>query len=141
MKKINKGEQEQLSKLATKANGAVDELNDLVGELESKLNAVCDQFNDEHAAKIEKLIETYNESTEQYIKTLLAQEEKLTDYYDSRTEKWQESPRGVAYSDWLYDIKEAAPEVECVYEGDVPVNSIELKRLDLITLPLSEPQE
>lgn len=93
MKKINKQQTEELYKLAGFVDDCHDEIMELVLQLNEKLEAYrncADEFKS-------------------YVETLA---DEAQEYFDERSEGWQESENGTSYSEWIDAIRSSVDDLE-----------------------------
>lgn len=109
MKRLNKG---QLLEISV----AVDACAEACGEVEAAVEA----YNKALEAPREALLSAvagYNEKIEDLKAMYLDLAQQGRDYFDDRSEKWQEGDAGQAYNEWLEQLEN--PEIESV-EIDLP---------------------
>lgn len=77
-------------------DGYAEQLRELRGKIEDQFRVL----NEETFKPINDLIGQYNETLEEARGFIEDLANTMTEYYDARTEKWQEGDAGSAYADW-----------------------------------------
>lgn len=104
-------------------------IDDLVATLEDEASAVraaIEAYNevlDEHRAKIDAACFDYNNAASELRDIIAELAQEAGDYFDDRSEKWQESAAGEQYAAWKESLESAAAEIP---EAD----EIELQEID-----------
>ncbi len=133
MKKLNK--QQQLE-----VDAAIESCQQARGQLESAIQSFNDKLEEERGA-VEERLGTYNEKLAELKGIYEAAGEEARNYYDERSERWQDSDVGIAYSEWA-DTLESPDELDDL-EIDFP-DPLEVELPDFSDtewLPAPEPEE
>lgn len=100
MNKINKKDSDSLSALHGALESERTKYNDLVSDLNARIKAVVDEFNQEHEAQITSVDESYRSIKEQLFDLAKVQVDKMAGYIAERTEKWPSTESGEKFLDW-----------------------------------------
>lgn len=98
----------------TKADQAA--IADKIGDIRQLLG----EFNTAKQAAIQAMddvVRAINEKREELHELLDGAAGSAEEYYDEKSEKWQEGDRGSAYSDWKDELRRIADEVESEIEA------------------------
>lgn len=114
MKRITKAQQENIDKAISEATKAEE---DLVSAIEE-----YNQHRDEIVSVVEQALETYNDKLIAIKDVYEGIAEEARNYYDERSEKWQEGDAGTNYNEWV-DALEAVEfdEVELDLPDELPM--------------------
>lgn len=110
-----------------------------------KLQELIEQYNEflnEWRPKAEAVLAEYNTNLNEMRSVYEEAAEEAQDYYDGRTEKWQDSDRGQAYASWISDLENPElDELELDLTG--PIEDVEFPDWDDTEswLPANEPGE
>jgi len=134
MKRIDKSTSLELAALLTAASDAADELDTAI----NKYNDAITPFADE----VREALTSYNNARADLVARYQELGSDARDYYDERTERWQDGENGQQYLRWVeafeeFDIDEATL--------DLPENGLELPNevpaFDSLELPADDPND
>ena len=119
MKKIPVKTLRKIEDLLSTIEDSASEIEDANSEIEDALSILEERFEER-----EEQIIRYNQTREQVLELVEELTSKMDDYYHDRSDKWLESDKGEAYSEWKEAwacLEDLIPEAEeC--EGDCSVD-------------------
>jgi methyl-accepting chemotaxis protein len=111
MNKLSKAdiaERDRLTSLVQQKLGAV---NDAIGEYNSKVKELEEPVN--------KAVEEANQAIDEANQWMANMHEQMDAYYMDRSEKWQESEKGMLYSDWKDKFAEEMEQMEMTFPDEL----------------------
>jgi hypothetical protein len=101
-------------------------MNKISSKEQDKLNKLKAEFQKKRAAAETALIEMAGAGHEAkaFIEDLAS---SAREYYDGRSEKWQEGDKGVAYDEWVSKLEECADAYD--HSGDDEAEDLEYSRI------------
>jgi hypothetical protein len=117
MNKLNKVQLAELVKFR-------DELEELKGALELEVEEYNSTMNSAWA-KVEKRIIDLNEKIVEADQWRADLASEMQDFYDEKSEKWQEGERGCAYQEWISEWESDLSEVEMEAPEDVDMPDVD----------------
>ena len=79
-----------------------------------------------------QILESMKSAAMEAVDTLKCKLEELAqtaqEYYDDRTEKWQESPKGESYYEWMYNLEEKQREVKTMVDEIIAIEFDDIKK-------------
>ncbi len=109
MKKLTKEQQALIDASIVALSKDRDEITELIEEY--------NEFVNEWGEKLEKKIEEYNDNINDLRGVYEGIAETAQEYFDERTENWQNSDNGQAYQEWINDLENPAVED---FDFDIP---------------------
>jgi chromosome segregation ATPase len=106
MLKLSKDQQKKIEDLRTRWTAAREQLDSEQDDANEKIGAIEAAVN-EKIADLNALVEEANSLREEI-------EADAQNYYDEKSEKWQEGERGSAYNDWISSWQDEVEEIETV---------------------------
>jgi len=98
MRSISKAQQQDIEKAINACSATAQRLEDAIEEYNAAMAP--------HRERIEAALEAYNETVTDLRSTYTDIASAARDYYSDRTEKWQESEAGQAYSEWADQLED-----------------------------------
>ncbi|KZN63331.1 hypothetical protein [Pseudoalteromonas luteoviolacea] len=134
MNKINKKQYELIAQLHGELSSNVDEYNSLVKDLNSRLESVISDFQQEHGDKIVSLEADMLSVTEELERLSSEQVKKLDEYISERSDKWYDTDSGIEFQHWLDDWQQFSSDVTKLPSFDC-FCGIDVSLDEVITLP------
>jgi hypothetical protein len=121
-------QENSMTKLCKEDLSRRDELVSRLRETFTALDMAVDKFNTAMAEAwegVEEALTAHNEAITDANSLKAEITEEMQDYYDDRTEKWQESDKGQAFQSWKETWEEEFSEAELEKPEDLDISQLE----------------
>ena len=111
-----------------------EKYNNLVSDLNSRFQAVIDDFKNQHEAKLVALETDIQASTDTLEKLSSEQFEKMEAYISERSDKWHDTDSGTSFTEWKDDWGEFNSQITITPDFDC-FNGMEISFDEAIEIP------
>lgn len=123
MKKLGKTEVQEFNEILNVARESYEEINSAI----EKYNQSCEELWE----AIEAAKEKYNTALDDALNFTDQVSNEMTDYFEERSEKWQESEKGDAYREWIDEWENISLD-RCNIEQPEPIEEFDSDAIDLL---------
>lgn len=125
MKKLAAAQQKEMMRLSSSLDVRKNDVSQRIADFNTKIQELIDEFNSE----ISQIVQSYNDVASEANAFVEEVKNAQQEYYDERSEKWQESDRGSEYQDWMneWDIEIEEVEVEEAHFDEIDEPDIDLE--------------